>query len=805
MFKNYLLIAIRNQLKRKVFSLINIIGLGIGMAASLLILNYVTFETSYDDMHANKDHIYRVTSKFYEGKVETEHWATSSFGYGTAMMNELPGINKMVRMALHEPEQMVSYGDTKFRERKVYYADSSFFNLFTFPLINGQPGEVLARPNTVVISQSAAHRFFKNEDPVGKILQFRTQQSTADLEVSGVFDDIPANSNLQMDYLISWETLAPWIRDFWYLHEVYTYIEVESPAYVAAIERDFPALAEKYKTDAALKNKTWAIELEPLDEIHLMPAKPYEREVKGNARVVNVLILVAIVIMLIAWINYINLTTARSMERAKEVGVRKVSGSTRRQLIHQFLIESMLVNFIALMITFTILQVSFPTFNALTGKALSFSLWSDTGFWIWLIIVFLSGSVLAGLYPAFVLSSVKPVVVLKGKYNHSRGGGLLRKGLVVLQFVASMVLIAGTLIVYKQVDFMRKQDLGVNINQILSVQFPAQTPNMKQRLTALQERLATFPEIKNVTISGGVPGREIGVHLANRKQEDNENDSRLYEMLTVGYGFIETFEMQLVAGRGFSREYGGDRDRLVINERAARDLGFANAEAAIGCRVMIETLTEPMEVIGVVKNYHHQSLQNGYTPIMLMMHDKIEWLPASFLSIQVDGIHASQALAKVRNVWNDYFADSTFDYFFLDSFFEEQYSADRRFGIIFTVFALLAVVIACMGLWGVAMYEGMLRTKEIGIRKVMGSGTVEIFLLLARDFMNPVGLAVILGAPLAFYIMNTWLDQYAFRIAMSAWYLLIPAFILILISMATLASHTFKTAAANPVDALKDE
>lgn len=805
MFKNYLLIAIRNQLKRKVFSLINIIGLGVGMAASLLILNYVTFETSFDDMHENKEDIYRVTSKFYEGQVETEHWATSSFGYGTAMQNELPGISKMVRIALHEPEQMVSYQDIKYRERKVYYADSTFFDLFSFQLINGRADEVLSRPNTVVISRSAAHRFFKNEDPVGKMLKFRTQQASADLEVSGVFEDIPVNSNLQMDYLISWETLAPWIRDFWYFHEVYTFIEVESPEYVPIIERDFPALAEKYKTDAALKNKTWAIELEPLTDIHLLPAKPYERAVKGNAKVVNVLILVAIVIMLIAWINYINLTTARSMERAKEVGIRKVSGSTRRQLIHQFLIESMLVNLVALMITFTLLQVSFPTFNALTGKALSFSLWSDVSFWIWLIVVFLSGSVLAGLYPAFVLSSVKPIIVLKGKYNHSRGGGLLRKGLVVLQFVASMVLIAGTLIVYKQVSYMRQQDLGINISQVLSVQFPAHSPNMQMRITALQDRLATFPEVKGVTISGAVPGHQVGEHLANRKLEDNVNDTRLYEMLPVGYGFIETFELEVIAGRSFSRDYGGDIDRLVINERAARDLGFSNPSDAVGCRVMVETLTEPMEVVGVVKNYHHQSLQNGYTPIMMIMHDKISWLPATFISIKVDGVYARQTLNKVRKVWNDYFTDSTFDYFFLDSYFDEQYSADRRFGIIFIVFALLAVFIACMGLWGVAMYEGLLRTKEIGVRKVMGSSTLGIFILLARDFMNPVGLAVLLGAPLALYIMNIWLDQYAFRIAMSVWFLIVPAFILIVISMATLAGHTFKTASANPVDALKDE
>jgi len=805
MFKNYLLIAIRNQLKRKVFSLINIIGLGIGMAASLLILNYITFETSYDDMHENKERIYRVTSKFFEGQVETEHWATSSFGYGTAMMNELPGITNMVRIALHEPEQTVSYGDVKFRERKVYFADSTFFNLFSYPLINGKANQVLSRPNTVVISRTAAHRFFKNEDPVGKILKFRTQQSTRDLEVSGVFEDMPVNTNLQTDYLISWETLDPWLRDFWYWHEVYTFIEVESEQYVDAIEQGFPVLAEKYKTEDALKTKTWAVELEALQDIHLLPSKPYEREVKGNAKVVNVLILVAIVIMLIAWINYINLTTARSMERAKEVGIRKVSGSDRRQLIHQFLIESMLVNLVALLITFTLLQVSFPAFNALTGKALSFSLWSNFSFWLWLLIIFISGSVLAGLYPAFVLSSVKPIIVLKGKYNHSKRGGLLRKALVVLQFMASMVLIAGTIIVYKQVDFMRQQDLGININKVISFEFPAHSPNMQQRLFSLQQQLKTFPEIKSVAISGGIPGKAIGQHLANRKLQDNPSDSRLYEMLTVGYGFIETFELEMLAGRSFSRDYGGDRDRLVINERAARDLGFTRNEDAIGCQVMIETLTEPMEVVGVVKNYHHQSLQKGYTPIMLIMHDKIDWLPAKFISAKVDGAHASQTLAKIKKVWNNYFANSTFDYYFLDSYFKEQYRADQRFGIIFTVFALLAVFIACMGLWGVAMYEGMLRTKEIGVRKMMGANTWQIYILLVRDFMNPVGFAMILGAPLAYYIMKTWLEQYAFHIPLSAWFLVIPAFILAFISISTLAGHTLKIASANPVNTLKDE
>nr|WP_319572402.1 ABC transporter permease [uncultured Draconibacterium sp.] len=805
MFRNYLKVALRSLLKNRLFTFINITGLVIGMVVALLIFNYVSFERSYDSMHENADRIYRVESKFYEGETLTDDWATASFGYASAMKENIPGIQDYVRIAINNTEQMVSYEEEKSRENTVAITEPSFFSIFSFKLIDGDASTALSTPNKVVISQLAAHKFFKNENPLGKILEFRTLDQTYECEVSGVLEDIPANSHFNFDYFISWDTQPDWIKNFWYLHETYSYVQLEPGISPASIENAFPAMSERYKTADALKNKTWAIELQPLTDIHLTPQKQYEREAKGNAKAVKALVLIALAILLIAWINYINLTTSRSLERAREVGVRKVSGAQKKQLIIQFLIESTLVNAVALAISIGLFLLLIPSFNSFIGKNIGFSILYMPRFWVLITLFLVTGIILSGLYPSLVLSNVKPAIILKGKYLNSQRAGVVRKGLVVFQFVASLVLICGTLVVYAQLKYMQNQPLGINIDRTLIVKFPAQTSNLMEKVLSFKRQLKDLPDVKNVTISNAVPGMEVAFFASNRLYEDASRQNRLYEMQTVDYDFIDTYGMNILEGRGFDKTFTNDIKKVILNEETVKQLGFANNADAIDQKILIEGESEPYQVIGVVENYHQQSLNKAYTPIMMIMYNSIGWLSPKYLSVKISGADVASASEKVTGIWNQFFPESTFDYFFSDQFYEAQYTLDRKFATIFGLFALMAIFIACLGLWALALFAGLIRKKEMGVRKALGASTPSLFYNLSSEFIYLTLYSSILGIPLAFFIMNEWLKSYAFRTEMNWWFFVLPIVVLVLIASLTVSYQTLKTAHSSAVDSLKYE
>src|SRR5664280_2537206 len=442
MFRHNLTLALRNQLKSKFFSIINVLGLAIGISVSILIINYVSFEFSYDNMHSKRDRIYRVESRFYEGNILTDDWATSTFGYGSAISREMTGVENYVRIGVQNSEQTVSYKEIRSRENGIAYTSPSFFSVFDFKLKEGAINDQLIRPNTVVITEDIATRFFKDENPIGKVLTFATGTTFYNCEVTGILRNFPRNSHIRFNYLL----LAPG----------------KNPK---EIESQFPAMAEKYKTMNALKNKTWAVTLVPLKEIHLNPQKQYEREIKGNKKSLITLIFIAVVILLTAWINYINLTTARSMERAKDIGIRKVSGAFRRQLIGQFLLESWIVNLFSIFLATILILLLKPIFNQIIGEKIDLVILNQPVFWISTIIILIGGILLSGFYPAFIMSRIKPVSILKGNYYNFGSAGTTRRILVIFQFAASLFLICGMFIVYKQLKFMQQQDLGVNINQ----------------------------------------------------------------------------------------------------------------------------------------------------------------------------------------------------------------------------------------------------------------------------------------------------------------------------------------------------
>lgn len=807
MIGNYLLLTFRNLGRHKLFTAVNIVSLAVGMAVALLILNYVVFEKSYDSMHPGKERIYRVESQFYEGNTLTDDWATSSYGYGPAMKRTIPGVEQVVRFDINNTEQIVRHGDRQYRENSVTSVDPSMFDIFGFRLKEGDPANALEGPNKVVITPYAAAKFFPGENPMGKTLRFNSMNGELNCEVTGILEEMPRNSQIQFDFFISWKTLPKWLDEFWYRHEVYTYVRLAPGTDPRKVEEAFTEMSETYKTEAALKNKTWKVVLNPVEEVHLAPWKQYEREAKGSKSTVATLILVALAILAIAWINYINLTTARSLARAREVGIRKVSGGTRRQLIGQFMLESTVVNLIALLLAIGLVSMFSPLFNQLIGKEIGFVMLGVPVFWAAAGATFAAGVVLSGFYPAFIISNVKPAQVLKGKYTHTGKAGFVRKCLVVLQFTASLVLIAGTFTVDRQLAYMRSQPLGIDIQRVFAVKYPGATDGMQAKIEAYKRELKALKGVESVSTSGSVPGMEVATFLSNHLASDATMQNRLYEMLVADYDFIDTYDLEVVSGRGFGEKFTGDQDRMVVNETAARTLGFATPDEALGQKVSVETREDlPMEIVGVVKDYHQQGLGNAFTPIMMIRENAIEWIPQKFISVKFSGdAPINDILREAETIWKRFFIESTFDSFFVDRFYDKQYNADSRFGSVFALFSGLALFIAVVGLWILTLFAANNRRKEMGVRKVFGATGFNLFCNLSAEFMWLVSAAVVIGVPLAWYAMQGWLSGYPFRVGMVWWLFAVPVAVIVAVTLATVSGRILITLRANPIRSLKAE
>ncbi|MFT3934372.1 MAG: ABC transporter permease [Chitinophagaceae bacterium] len=806
MLRNYFKTAWRNLQKQKLFSLVNILGLAIGIAVTFLIINYTSHEFSFDNFHHNKDRIYRVESNFYEGNNLTDSWPTTSFGYGSAMKKEIPGIEDFTRIALNNTEQVVRYGDQKIRETGIAYTDPAFFRIFDFKLLLGDKTNALTKANSVVITQSSATQFFGNENPIGKILSFAKGERRTDCIVTGVIEDFPANSHIHFNYLIAYEGLPAWMKEFWYIHEVYTYVLLQPGVFPKTIEDKFPAMAEKYKTAEALKTKKWAVSLVPLTSIHLNPQKTYEAEIKGNKTSLITLIVVAIVILLTAWINYINLTTARSLERAKEVGIRKVAGALRSQLIKQFLVEAGIINITAALLAFVIIFLAQPYFNQLTGTSVtSWLLISKPLFWIVLLLVLTAGIFLSGFYPALVLSAVKPASILKGKYAHSTRGNLVQQVLVVFQFSATLFLMIGMFVVQKQIRFMHQQDLGVNIDRTIVLKYPVSSSNLNTTVQQFSEHLKNLPNIKSVSVAGSVPGLEVAKFASNTVAGNNAANARLYEMLTVDYDYINMFGLQMAAGRSFKKDFGDEKNNLLVNEAALPQMGFRTATEAIGKKIMLEGEKEPVTIIGIVKNWHQRGLGNTYTPIMFILNGKISWVPAQYIAVKINSNQVTASMETLKTAWNSYFPDASFDSFFLDSFFNEQYKADKRFGSVIQFFTGIAFFISILGLWAMSAYTAIKKVKEVGIRKVFGAGNHHILLLFSKNIIALIAIAFLIAVPLSYLVMHQWLNHFAFRTGISLQLYFIAALIALLIVFVTVIWQSILVSAQNPVKSLRRE
>lgn len=795
--------VIKSQRTRKSLLVVNILGLSVCIAAALLIGQYVRFELSYDSFH-DADRVYRVESRLYEGETLTDNWATTAFGHAPALSRELPGIEQYVRVTAQDREQVVCYEDKQFAEARYCYAEPTFFQLFRFPLIKGEKTGQLERPNTLVLTTSAAHRYFGDADPIGKILTFRTASAEQAFEVTGVIADMPLNSHLRYDFLLSYSTIPEARRDIWYIHGVYTYVRLEPGKRPGDIETGFRAISDKYKT-TALKHKDWAVELIPLRDIHLTPQKSYEKETKGSRTAVSLLSVMAVALLLIGWVNALNLTVARFLERGREFGLRKAFGASRRQVIIQGLLEAALLNGLALLLGIGWLEVLLPSVCTWAGQDFGTDALRQPFFWAAAGMVLLAGTLFTGLYPSVLLTHIRPSDIMRGKLLHGRKGNRMRKALIVVQFAASFVLITGTFVVVGQVRYMQQETAALPLKQILVVKYPAFTEEIGAKMQSFKKQLEQKAFVRHVSVSGAVPGVEVANYFGNRRYGSAPSEAKLIQMLAVDYDYLPIYAPEMLCGRGFSEAYGDELNRVVLNEEAVKLLGFASPEAALGQQLAMEVANEPLEVVGVVKNYHQQSLAVAYKPILFFLKERIPFIATPYISISMNGATDAARQAEVEQLYREFFPTALFSWFYLDDFNDSQYRADRNFGWMFASAALLALFVACLGLWVVTLFSTLSRLKEVGVRKVLGAGKANLFVVLTRELFLLTVLAALLGIPVSVFGMQGWLESYAFHIGLPGW--VYPAAFVLLVAVAflTVVGQVRRVVRLKPMRILKSE
>ncbi|MFM9909902.1 MAG: ABC transporter permease [Chitinophagaceae bacterium] len=815
MVANYLKTAYRNLSRRKGFSILNIAGLSIGICCCMLIFHYVSFERSYDTFQPNGKNIYRLRLDSYQQGQLAWKSATTYPAFGPTLKREYGEVENFCRLIDADMLLTNDEKNIKFKEEKGYYADTSVFSMLNIELIKGNPATALSGPYKVILTEKMAKKYFGNNEALGKIVTIRNPRYSKALEVTGIMKEFPERSHLIINHLVSYTTLASINRDVysdtsnstetnfgWY--DFYTYLQLKPGTDIKKFESAFPAFCDKY-----INNLEWAknnniksvISLIPLSDIHLYSNYNQEAEVNGNGQGVSFLFLIALLIIGIAWFNYINLSTARSVERAREVGVRKVLGAEKGELIRQFLTESFLLNVIALLAALLFFLLLIRPFDILMGRSGAVFTTMNTSYWLGFLLLFIAGTFLSGLYPAFVLSAYRPVAVLKGIFKNTISGLILRKTLIVLQFITSVVLIAGTIVVYKQVQFMQQQRLGANINQTLVIEgAESLTDSVYQgSFRPFKTETENISGVKKVTVSSSVMGKEIyWTRGVTRLDIPGAKSSTLY-VIGVDHDFIPTYEMKLLAGRNFSKDFPTDRRTAILTESGMRTLGYTSPDEAINKKINQDGDT--LTIIGIAASYHHQGLQKPIDPMILLLSPN----QRNFYSIKLEGNNPQASIAEIKNKWATYFPADPFNYFFLDDFFNQQYRSDILFGKLFGLFAVLGIIIACFGLLGLSAYNVLQRTREIGIRKVLGASEQSILVLLSKDFMKLVGIALVIAIPLTWFFMNKWLQDFAYRTNIAWWVFVVAGLLALLIAFITISFQAIKAAIANPVKSLRTE
>ncbi len=799
MFRNYLKIAWRNQKKQKGYSFINIAGLAMGMAASILIVFYIYHELSYDRFHKDADRIYRVC---LEGELNKNHLSAPMACYplGPYLAREFPEVQAATRL-VNNGRILTQYADRKYYESDIYYADPSVFDVFTFPFLSGDPRSALTRPYTIVLTERTARKYFASEDAVGKMLRFNNER---EFVVTGVIRDIPSNSHFSFSMLGSMETLLaqnPRLASDWINPDPFVYLKLRDRKSASNFDRIFPNILKEHAAFLIKFSRgTFRYYLQPLLDIHLRSHMARELGANGDISNIYILAAIAVFILALACINFMNLATARAAKRAREVGMRKVIGAGRRDLVGQFLGESISICLLALMLALILVRLALPLFKSASGIEVTLR----GGDLAWLIPSFFGLAVLVGLaagsYPAFFLSSFHPVKVLKGTYRSGRGSVRFRRILVVLQFVISVALIIGTAVVRDQLAYMRNKNPGFAKEQVLVT--PIAESKIRQSLDAAKARLKQIPDVVQVGAADNFPGGWRGFSPV-WPEGVADNQSTATTLFGSDSEFVPALGIELAAGRNFSDEFPSDeKNAALINETAARQFGWKDPVGKSIKFLMTSLKSEVRMVVGVLKDFHMTSLRDMIGPIVIVDNNPQR---LDYLIIKVRTSDISGLVRKLEGAWKDLDPDRPFDFFFLDAKYDAQFRGEERLSKIFASFSGLAIAIACLGLFGLASFMAEQRTKEMGIRKVLGAKVGEVVGMMSLEFVRLVGLAVLIAWPIAYFVMKTWLRSFAYRTAVHAWTFLLSGLAALAVAFLTVSFQAFKTASVNPVDSLKDE
>lgn len=806
MFFNYLKTSIRNLLRYKGYTLINIIGMTLGLASSILILLFVLDELSFDKFNKDSDRIYRVSVL---GKIQGPEIraAVSCIPIGPTLVKELPGIEQYTRLFPFGGDPLVRYEDKSFVEDEFVYADSTFFDVFTTRFIAGNAGKALNRPNTLVITRSVAMKYFGSTDIIGKTLQVfdPPQQFTVD----GVIEDYPFNSHIRFSILASFMSNPMSQSTIWVGNNVYTYIKIAKNTTAKDIESGMVAIVDKYVgpqlkqflgfdlSQMRAAGNRYGYVLTPITDIHLKSDLDFEFRPNGSMSTVYIFSLIALFLILIASINFMNMATARASSRAREVGIRKVVGSLRSHLVGQFLTESSVLTLISFLLAILIVFLALPYFNDIANKDLSIKLinWEIFAPILLLLLVFIS--LASGSYPSFYLASFNPVSVLKGKLQMGIRGGWLRKSLVIIQFFITIGLIVCTLIISKQNHFLLNKDLNFDKNNLLIVNRAYALGNQSQ---VFIDRIKAIPGITDAAITSQVPGGQSSGNTVFRREGDLSDGLQVFNIIVTDQNFQKTMKIEMVKGRYFSREFGADSSAVVINEAAAKRLQWDNPVDKILFQVAANPKGGdlPLNVIGVIKDYNYESLHQEVKPLIIRL------APGGVSSvIRYSGIQATELISKIRTVWSEVVPNQPFNYIFMEDQLLDNYQKDRQMGKIFTIFAILAIIIACLGLLGLASFTIEKRKKEISIRKCLGAPSLSIMELLLTETILLVIVATLLASPLSWYLMNHWLQNFNYHIKIGIGIFILSTLISLFIAVATILLHVYKASVRNPVDALK--
>ena len=800
MIKNYFIIAWRNLWKNKTFSIINILGLSIGLACCIVMFLFIQHELSYDKFHNQPSNIYRITSEAENASAKTS-LAVSPAPWPPMMKKDFPEIKNYVRLLRGEKTVVGRPGQQKFYENDLIYADSTFFDVFSFDLLKGSTKNALVAPNSIILTKATAEKYFGKEDPIGKTLEINSFVGTINAQVTAIAHEPPRNSHFTFNALISLQSLGD-LSTFWAYHMFQSYVVLNNDASRKELEKKFKGFVDKYIANNPRADGKHEIHLQPLTNIHLHSQMIGELGVNGDIKYVYIFTGIASFILLMACFNFTNLSTARSLTRAKEVGLRKVVGARKQQLIRQFLSETTLLALIALTVAIIIAILVLPVFNQLSDRQLSFDVDNNLSLFLLLVLLILFVGLLAGIYPAVVLSSFKPVEVLKGKLLKTASGISFRKVLITLQFVISIALIASTIIVTKQLQFLKNKKLGFDKENVVIVTLPKDMDSAKVQV--FRNSILDSRSITDASAASSIPSDKIPVNQVNDGNIDLSKAHSM-QMLFTDHEFIRTMDVKILAGRDFSHDHVTDKtEAFILNEEAVKKAGWQTPADAIDKPfqwVRPDAVLKSGKVIGVVQNFNITPLKSAVQPLV------IHYAPLRFqyLYVRFKQQEAGNAINVIGKSFKEIYPKQSFEYAFLDETLNSMYVSEERTSQVFGYFSFLAIFIACVGILGLSLYSIQQRIKEIGIRKVLGASVMRITSELVKDFLKPILIAAIIAFPVAWYAMNKWLQDFAYHVSIPWWIFLLAGIIAVVIALVTIGYQAIKAAIANPVNSLRTE